>query len=305
MKILVTGRHGQIVRCLEETAAQRPDIALIAMGRPEMDLAAPETVYRAISLIRPDLVISAAAYTAVDQAEDEPDAAFAVNMTGAGAVAKAASSCGAPIIHLSTDYVFSGDARIPYIESDPVAPRNIYGRSKLAGELAVAEKNPRHIILRTAWVYSAFGKNFVKTMLRLAKTRANLSVVSDQWGDPTSAHDLARAIFHVTDRLAEDGDSSSYGIYHLAGEGATNWSNFARAIFSESRKYGGPVADVTDIAASDYPVKATRPANSCLSTEKFRDIFQFEMPEWKTSLGSVVKRIISENPEDFHQKLSD
>ncbi|HWT63448.1 MAG TPA: dTDP-4-dehydrorhamnose reductase, partial [Ochrobactrum sp.] len=201
MKIAVTGREGQVVQSLLERVAQRPDLQVIALGRPELDLAKPETVRSAIEATKPDLVVSAAAYTAVDLAEDEPELAFAVNAAGAEAVAEAAKACGAPVIHLSTDYVFAGDAGDPYVEADVTGPRSVYGSSKLEGERLVAQANPKHIILLTAWVYSPFGKNFVKTMLKLAETRDALSVVSDQWGNPTSALDIADEIIQVADHL--------------------------------------------------------------------------------------------------------
>ncbi|MFQ0814944.1 dTDP-4-dehydrorhamnose reductase [Brucella anthropi] len=292
MKILVTGREGQVVQSLLEKAAQRSDLELIALGRPELDLAKPETVRCAIEATKPELVVSAAAYTAVDLAEDEPKLAFAVNATGAEAVAEAAKSCGVPVIHLSTDYVFAGDADEPYVETDATGPRSVYGSSKLEGERLVAQANPQHIILRTAWVYSPFGKNFVKTMLKLAETRDALSVVSDQWGNPTSALDIADAIIRVADHLAATPDFSAYGVYHLVGTGDTNWSGFARAIFDESARLGGPAATVTDITTADYPTKAARPANSRLSTAKFEKVFAWSAPQWQSSLRDVVARLV-------------
>lgn len=292
MKIVVTGREGQLVQSLLERAAQRPNLQVIALGRPELDLTKPETVRSAIEAIKPDLVVSAAAYTVVDLAEDEPDLALAVNATGAQAVAEAAKACGAPIIHLSTDYVFAGDATKSYVESDSIGPRSVYGSSKLEGERLVAQANPKHIILRTAWVYSPFGKNFVKTMLKLAETRDVLSVVSDQWGNPTSALDIANAIIRVADHLATVPSFSAYGVYHLAGTGDTNWSGFARAIFIESAKLGGPTATVTDIATADYPTKAVRPANSRLLSAKFHEVFNWSAPHWQSSLRNVVARLI-------------
>lgn len=292
MKIVVTGREGQVVQSLQEKASQRPNNQVIALGRPELDLAKPETVRSALSAIKPDLVVSAAAYTAVDLAEDEAELAFAVNAGGAQAVAEAAKACGAPVIHISTDYVFAGDASKPYVETDSTGPRSVYGRSKLEGERLVAQANPKHIILRTAWVYSPFGKNFVKTMLKLAETRDGLSVVSDQWGNPTSALDIADAIIQIADQLATTPDFSAYGVYHLAGTGDTNWSGFARAIFSESAKLGGLIATVTDIATADYPTKAARPANSRLSTAKFQEVFNWSAPLWQSSLRDVVARLV-------------
>lgn len=292
MKIVVTGREGQVVQSLLEKASQRSDLQVIALGRPELDLAKPESVRSAIEAAKPDLVVSAAAYTAVDLAEDQPELAFAVNASGAEAVAEAAKSCGVPVILLSTDYVFAGDADKPYVETDIMGPRSVYGSSKLEGERLVAQANPQHIVLRTAWVYSFFGKNFVKTMLKLAETRDALSVVSDQWGNPTSALDIADAIIQVADHLAATPDFSAYGVYHLAGTGDTNWSGFARAIFSESAKLGGPTATVTDIATADYPTKAARPANSRLSTAKFQEVFSWSAPHWQSSLRDVVARLV-------------
>lgn len=292
MKIVITGREGQVVQSLLEKASRNPGVQVIALGRPELDLTKPEAVREAIRAIEPDLVVSAAAYTAVDMAEDEPELAFAVNAAGAEAVAEAAKTCGVPVIHLSTDYVFAGDSNEPYVETDITGPRSAYGRSKLEGERSVALAHPKHIILRTAWVYSPFGKNFVKTMLKLAETRDTLSVVSDQRGNPTSALDIADAIIKVAQHLSVTPDFASYGVYHLVGTGDTNWSDFARAIFSESKKMGGPTATVSDIATTDYPTKAVRPANSRLSTTKFQEAFHWSPPEWQSSLRDVVKRLV-------------
>ncbi|TIU32042.1 MAG: dTDP-4-dehydrorhamnose reductase, partial [Mesorhizobium sp.] len=189
MRLVVTGRDGQVAASLLEAGQAAAGVEVIAIGRPQLDLARPDTVIEAIAAAKPDIVVSAAAYTAVDQAEDEPDLAFAVNAVGAGKVAQAASRLGVPVIHLSTDYVFDGTKDAAYVETDATAPRSVYGASKLAGEQAVASANPHHLILRTAWVYSPFGKNFVKTMLRLAADRDEIAVVADQWGNPTSALD--------------------------------------------------------------------------------------------------------------------
>lgn len=292
MKIVVTGREGQVVQSLLEKASHRPDMQVISLGRPELDLAQPETVRRAITAIKPDLVVSAAAYTAVDLAEDEPESAFAVNATGAQTVAEAAQAIGVPVIHISTDYVFAGDASHPYVETDITGPQGVYGSSKLEGERLVALANHNHIILRTAWVYSPFGKNFVKTMLKLSETRDALSVVSDQWGNPTSALDIADAIIQVADHLAESPDFSAFGVYHLVGTGDTNWSGFARAVFDESAKLGGPTATVVDIETAGYPTKAVRPVNSRLSTKKFQEVFNWSAPHWQTSLRDVVARTV-------------
>lgn len=295
MRIIVTGQDGQVARSLIERAALHPSIEVLALGRPQLDLARPESVFAAIAAAKPDLVISAAAYTAVDQAEDEPELARAINADGAAAVAQAAAKSDAPVIHLSTDYVFSGEGDKPYREPDPTGPRSVYGQTKLDGELAVAGANPRHLILRTAWVYSPFGKNFVKTMLRLAETRDTLSVVADQWGNPTSAIDIADAVLHLADHLRTDPAFADFGVYHLVGTGSTNWSSFAREIFKISKEQLGPSADVKDILTSDYPTKATRPLNSRLSTDRFFDIFGWRAPAWQQSLVPVINRILADS----------
>ncbi|MBZ9740968.1 MULTISPECIES: dTDP-4-dehydrorhamnose reductase [unclassified Mesorhizobium] len=293
MRLLVTGRDGQVAASLLEAGQARAGLEVVAIGRPQLDLAKPETVIDAITAAKPDIVVSAAAYTAVDQAEDESDLAFAVNATGAGKVAEAAARLGVPVIHLSTDYVFDGTRAGAYVETDPTAPRNTYGASKLAGEQAVAAANPRHLILRTAWAYSPFGRNFVKTMLKLAVDRDEIAVVADQWGNPTSALDIADAILHAAAMLHPRTGFSSFGVYHLVGTGETNWSGFARHILDTSRVFGGPWARVRDIATVDYPTKARRPANSTLSTAKFTATCGWTAPEWQLSTKEIVSRLLN------------
>lgn len=292
MRLVVTGRDGQVATSLLEAGQGRDDVEVVAVGRPTLDLTQPDTVFDALAAVRPDLVVSAAAYTAVDQAEDQPDLAFAVNAVGAGKVAEAAAKLGVPVIHLSTDYVFDGSKDGAYVETDATAPLGVYGASKLAGELAVAAANPRHLILRTAWVYSPFGRNFVKTMLRLASDRDEIAVVSDQWGNPTSAFDIADAILHAAAMLRDDEAFDGYGIYHLAGTGETSWSGFARHILDTSQAFDGPWARVRDIATMDYPTKARRPANSRLSSAKFASTFGWTAPHWQHSTEKVVRRLL-------------
>lgn len=292
MRILVTGRDGQVTKSLQEKLSLQSGIELIVLGRPEFDLTQPKTVYNAIINAQPDIVVSAAAYTAVDQAEEEPELAYAVNAAGAEAVAAAAHKCGVPVIHLSTDYVFSGDSRSPYTEENLPEPRSVYGHTKLEGERLVALANPQHVILRTSWVYSPFGKNFVKTLLALAPQRESISIVSDQWGNPTSAIDLASAILHIADHVISKSDPTFYGVYHLAGTGDINWSGFTRAIFEMSQISGGPSATVIDISSADYTTKAIRPKNSCLNCKKYEAKFIAQMPHWKTSLSMIVERIL-------------
>jgi dTDP-4-dehydrorhamnose reductase len=294
MRILVTGTQGQVVCSLVERAAQMPDVELITIGRPELDLAKPLSVRRAIAAAKPDLIVSAAAYTAVDRAEDEPELAYVVNAIGAASVAEAATRIGVPIIHLSTDYVFSGDRDRPYREDDDAVPKTIYGYTKLESEHAIASVTPHHIILRTSWVYSPFGANFVKTMLRLAGERDAVSVVSDQWGNPTSALDIADAILRIASRPIRE----NYGVYHLTGTGEINWSGFASHIFRTSRIAGGPFASVREILSADYPTKAKRPLNSRLSTDKFEETFGWRAPAWQDSVDMVVKRLIPAGRHD-------
>lgn len=287
MKILVTGRDGQVAQSLAERHGGHE---LVFAGRPGLDLADSASIERTVTAVNPDLVISAAAYTAVDKAEDEPGLAMAVNGEGPGVLARAAARIGAPVIHLSTDYVFDGSLDRPWREDDSVAPLGVYGATKLAGEQAVAASGATHAILRTAWVYSPFGNNFVKTMLRLAETRDSLNVVEDQYGCPTSALDIADGIMAVVAGLQSARGANS--IYHLAGTGETHWADFARAIFAESTKRGGPVAEVTGIPSSGYPTRAVRPANSRLDCTRLAQIFGYRAPRWEESLAQVMDRLL-------------
>jgi len=292
-RILVTGRTGQVSTALQKlSAADSRGPQIFAVGRPETDIANEADVRRAIAEHRPDVVVNAAAYTAVDQAEDEPDLAHAVNALGAGHVARASAALGIPIIQLSTDYVYSGRKPEHYVEDDETGPLGVYGRTKLAGEDAVRRENPRHVILRTAWVYSAYGKNFLKTMLRLAADRDSLKIVSDQYGNPTQADDIAAAILHISNQLMADGGNAPYGLYHLAGSGETNWADFARAIFAESAKRSGPTAHVEGITTAEYPTRAVRPANSRLDTSRLKHAFGIAMPSWQDGVARSVAQLI-------------
>ena len=292
MRIVVTGRDGQVARSLAERGAAGPH-ELVFLARPDLDLAEPDGIAPAIAAARPDLVVSAAAYTAVDKAEGEEALATRVNGDGAGAVARAAAAAGAPVINLSTDYVFDGTADRPYREDDPVAPLGAYGRSKLAGERAVAGAGAPFLILRTAWVYSPFGANFVRTMLRLAGDRDELGVVADQRGCPTNALDIADAVLALADRWAAGDRAGWNAVYHLVGGGETHWADFARAIFAASQAEGGPAARVRDIATSDYPTPARRPANSRLDTARLAAAFGLRLPDWQSSLPPVVARLLA------------
>ena len=292
MRIAVTGREGQVVRSLVERAAAG-SCEIIPVGRPELDLAgSAESIAAAIAAVRPDALVSAAAYTQVDKAESEPELAFAINERGAGAVARAARTLRIPLIHLSTDYVFDGTKRKPYVEDDETAPTGVYGASKVAGERAVLDEHDDCAVLRTAWVYSPFGANFVKTMLRLAETRDEVAVVADQIGNPTSALDIADGILRVAQNLAAGGGSEQRGIFHMTAAGEASWAEFAEAIFAASAELGGPTARVKHIGTVDYPTAASRPANSMLDSSKLALAHRVRLPEWRLATNEVVRRLV-------------
>jgi dTDP-4-dehydrorhamnose reductase len=291
MRLALTGRNGQLVTSLVERAAGRAGIEVCAIGRPELDLLCPDGIAKAIRAAQPNVIVSAAAYTAVDQAEKEPAVAFAVNAAGAGHVARVAKDLDIPVIHLSTDYVFDGDAGAPYDETAAPAPCGVYGASKLAGESAVAMANPRHVIVRTAWVYSPFGANFVKTMLRLAADRDEIAVVCDQWGNPTSALDLADAVLTAAQIVTASG-FDAWGIYHLAGRGFASRSGFARHILACSREVEGPSATIRDVTSAEFPTPARRPLDARLDTRKGERVFGWTMPDWQVSTREVVERLL-------------
>ena len=291
MKALVTGRHGQLARSLGERSANHPSIELEFAGRPEIDLAVEGSAAAAIARLRPNVVINAAAYTAVDQAEDEPELAMRINAQGAREVAEAADSIGAPIIQVSTDYVFDGTSERAYREDDETGPISVYGASKLRGEEAAREANPRHLIVRTSWVASPFGRNFVRTMVEAARSREVLNVVDDQRGRPTSALDLADALLAILDRWAA-GDMVGQGrTYHVANAGEASWFELAREIMDECRRIGAPAAEVRPIASSEWPTKAERPRNSVLDCSRFEEEFRWEMPDWRPSVRVIVRRL--------------
>jgi len=290
-RMVVTGREGQVVLSLLERGAKDGRFEVIALGRPELDLSAPETIEAALQKTRPDVIVSAAAYTAVDQAEGDEEAATVINGVAAGKIAEAAAALGVPVIHISTDYVFDGSKVAPYVESDPVAPIGAYGRSKLAGENAVTAATPNHAILRTAWVYSPFGKNFLKTMLKLAETRDSLNVVDDQVGNPTSALDIADAVLVIAANLVDSDDPALRGTFHMTGTGEGSWADFAIEIFALSAGMGGPTAEVGRIPSSAYPTPAKRPANSRLDCSLLEARHGTRLPDWKQSTSIIVERL--------------
>jgi dTDP-4-dehydrorhamnose reductase len=288
MKLLVLGAGGQVGRelCRRQWPA---GYRLAGFDRADVDITREGSIAAAMQRERPDLVINAAAYTAVDRAESEPDAAWAANCTGAGYLAAACREAAIPLVHISTDYVFDGEKAGPYREDDPVNPLGVYGRSKEAGDRALREALAEHVILRTAWVYSAHGHNFVKTMLRLAAERPVLRVVADQTGSPTSAADIAAAIAYVVQRAAAG--QGRWGTYHFTGAGAVTWHGFAETIFDLAEPWRGPAPRVEAITTADYPTPARRPANSVLDCSRIGEAFGITPRPWREALAEVIQEL--------------
>lgn len=298
MRIAVTGRSGQLVRSLLECAEAR-GVEICTVARPEADLTRPADLESALLTLRPDAVVNAAAYTAVDLAESEAAIAHVVNVGGAAATARAAARLSIPVIQISTDYVFDGGLDRPYREDDATEPLGVYGKTKLGGERAVREATRNHAVLRTAWLYSPFGKNFARTMLTLACKRDEISVVSDQRGTPTNALDLANGVLSVVRNLVTNSSPQLRGIFHMTGSGETTWAGFAQAIFAGSAAVGGPSARVTPIPTSAYPTAARRPANSRLDNTRLVSIHQVRLPHWQDSLPKCIERLVN---QEFRQE---
>ncbi len=290
MRVAVTGSKGQVATSLLERAG--PGIEIIALSRPDFALEDRVSVLAGVSAARPDVVINAAAYTAVDRAESEEALAMRVNADGAGHVAEAAAKIGAPLLHLSTDYVFDGTLDRPYREDDRTGPTGAYGRTKLAGERLVAERCPNSAVMRTAWVYSPFGANFVRTMLRLNETRDEVGVVADQRGNPTSALDIAAALLMIARRIRESDAPEMRGVFHMTGGGEATWADFAEAVFAEARARGRRLTRVKRITTADYPTPARRPANSRLDNAKLRRVYGVALPDWRSSVAACCARLI-------------
>jgi dTDP-4-dehydrorhamnose reductase len=288
MKILVTGSNGQVGYQLKRQLLQRTDVELLALNRNELDIVDCAAVDQAVHAFQPDIIINAAAYTAVDKAETDLDAAYAVNCDGPRNLAVAAQRNAAALLHISTDYVFSGDKGDVYFESDPVDPQAVYGKSKLAGELAVLEVCERHIVLRTAWVFGEYGNNFVKTMLRLGNERDELGIVADQVGGPTYAGDIATALIKIAGVVCHE-DFVNFGIYHYSGLPHVSWFDFADYIFDQAvAKQLLPCKPLLNcLATEDYPTPAKRPANSRLATDKIAQIFDVAPSDWKKALSNI------------------
>ena len=292
IRIAVTGRSGQVVRSLVERAGT--DVDVICIGRPELDLGKPDTIDCALAPIAADVMVSAAAYTDVNKAEAEPDLAELINGHAPGVLAARANALGVPLIHLSTDYVFDGTKAGAYVESDAINPINAYGRSKAAGERAVAAAHPQHVILRTSWVYSPFNRNFVRTMLALARRQDAVRVVADQVGRPTAASDIADGILAVVCNLVEGRGDGRYGTFHMAAAGTASWAELATAVFAASAERGGPSARVVPIASAEYQTPARRPANSQLDCAKIARVHGITLPPWRSSLDRCVGRILEQ-----------
>ncbi|MDP2747992.1 dTDP-4-dehydrorhamnose reductase [Pseudomonas sp.] len=287
MKILLLGQHGQVSQELQRTLQGAGELTVL--GREQLDLAQPELIRQQVQHLRPELIINAAAHTAVDQAESEPELAFTINATAPGILAEVAAELGAPLIHYSTDYVFDGSQAAPYHESDSTNPLSVYGRSKLAGEQAIQAVGGMHLILRTSWVYSQHGKNFLLTMQRLLQERESLSVVVDQIGAPTWAGTIAQATAQLIKHW-RSGHAGPWGVYHLSAQDETSWFGFASAIAAHLRNQGKRVATLQPIPSSAYPTPAQRPLNSRLDCSRLQQDWQVQLPTWQAALEQCLAR---------------
>ena len=293
-KILLTGVNGQVGHALKTKLAE---YEVIALSREQLDLTKTHDIRRIVREIKPTLIINPAAYTAVDKAETEPELAYAINAKAAQILAEEAARLNAGIIHFSTDYVYDGTKTSPYVETDEVNPVSVYGKSKLAGEEAIRQVALPHLILRTSWVYGAYGKNFLKTMLRLATEREELRIVGDQFGAPTSSESIADAVVKLVNVWQPEHENQT-GIVHFTNAGGTSWHGFSCEIVNQynallaDKDWPALKANVDSIAAittADYPTPAARPANSCLNNSKLKQVFGIELPLWKTALQQVMR----------------
>lgn len=287
-KIMITGAYGQVGFCLTQQAKES-GWDILAIDRDKLDITDPQAVNALVKEYQPDVIINAAAHTAVDKAETEIEVSYLINRNGPQYLAEAAASVGAAILHISTDYVFAGDKDGIYTESDPVAPQGVYGASKLAGEEAVLAANPKHIILRTAWVFGEHGNNFVKTMLRLGAQRDQLGIVADQFGGPTYAGDIAAALLTMAENTVAAPATVKWGIYHFAGEPHVNWHQFAQAIFDKAVEYQllTKIPQLNELTTADYPTLAKRPANSRLDCRKIFKEFGIQPSNWQRALENI------------------
>lgn len=294
--ILIVGRNGQLARCLRELAVLR-GLPAVALGRQELDLEAREGMERAIASISPSVIINTAAYTAVDQAKSEVRKAFSINRDGAAALADIAWQRNIPFVHLSTAYVFDGTKQDPYDETDIPAPLNAYGASKLAGEAAVLAAHPLAAVIRTSWIYSPYGSNFVRTMLRLSETRSIVSVVCDQQGIPTSAFELAAALLQIAERSLTDDRRTVAGIFHVTAEGAATRHAFAEAIFEGLSRRGLRTPRLEAVSTEAYLCAARRPPNSRLDSSKAERVFGIRLPAWRHSLETCLDQFVERDTD--------
>ena len=293
MKILLLGANGQVGWQLRRSLSPLGEVTALARDHKGGDLARPQELAQAVESLAPQVIVNAAAYTGVDKAESEPDAAFAVNAQACEVLAGLAHRLDAWLVHYSTDYVFAGTGERPWRESDPTAPLNVYGRSKLAGEQAIVQGVRRHLVLRTSWVFDSWGHNFLKSILRAAAQRESLEVVADQWVAPTRSALIADVTAQVLARL----DDERAGIYHLAATGETSWHAYAQLAIGHAAGCGAPLrcapAQVRAIVAAQYPVAAARPANSRLDTQKLRTTFGLYLPPWQEGVRAVVSELVA------------
>lgn len=297
MKILLTGKHGQVGFELQRALA--PLGELHAVDYAECDLADASVISTLVRAVKPDLIVNPAAYTSVDKAESEPELAHAVNAVAPGVIGEEAAKLGAWVVHYSTDYVFDGSKSGAYVEDDLTNPQSVYGRTKRDGEIALQASGIRYLIFRTSWVVGAHGNNFAKTILRLALEREQLNVVADQYGAPTSAALLADVTAQLVRQRQREGDENfSYGLYHLAAGGETNWCEYARFVLSQALAVGRPLKLAPDavraISSSEYPTAAKRPFNSRLDTGKLRRTFDLELPDWQHGVRHILQQILAE-----------
>ncbi|MCU0761868.1 MAG: dTDP-4-dehydrorhamnose reductase [Hydrogenophaga sp.] len=295
MKILLTGKNGQVGFELQRALAPLGEVR--SVGTTDCDLSEADALRSLIQAFQPDLIVNPAAYTAVDRAESDADKAHAVNAVAPGVMGEEAARLGAAVIHFSTDYVFDGAKTSAYLETDPTGPQSVYGRTKLAGEHALAQATPNHIILRTSWVVGAHGGNFAKTMLRLAAEREELKVVADQMGAPTSSALLADVTAHLARQLQRQGQSGfPFGTYHLAATGETSWHAYAQFVIGEAIKAGKPLKAsperILPIPATAFPTPAKRPQNSRLDTTLIRQTFGLTLPHWQQGVGHILQQIL-------------
>ena len=293
MKILLTGSHGQVGFVLEKKLRQLCEV--IATDRDELDLSHLDAIKKYIDKIKPDLIINPAAYTAVDKAESEMTLAHQINVDAPNILREKASELDIPLIHFSTDYVFDGLKKEAYVETDKTNPQSVYGKTKCEGEEKV-RLHPKHIILRTSWVFGSHGNNFLKTILRLVAEKDSLNIVGDQWGSPASASMLSDVTLRIVDSILNNKNFNGYGTYHVTNEGETNWFHYAKFIAEEAIELGLKAKCTPDqiyaISTSEYPTAAARPLNSRFNCEKLKKTFMLELPDWQSEVKKVLREIV-------------